>query len=98
MIPRTTILRLTFLTLGLLLVSLASRAQQQGNLPPGVPPPQEGDYVAHDFHFKSGETLAELRLHYLTFGKPLRDPGGRVSNAVLILHGTGGSGRNFLAA
>jgi homoserine O-acetyltransferase len=57
---------------------------------------QEGDYIAHDFHFKSGETLPELRLHYSTLGKPVRDTHGRVTNAVLILHGTGGSGRQFL--
>lgn len=61
------------------------------------PTPTEGDYVAHDFHFKSGETLPELRLHYLTFGKPQKDSSGKVTNAVLILHGTGGSGRQFLA-
>ena len=61
-----------------------------------LPPPQEGDYTAHDFHFRSGETLPELRMHYLTFGKPARDPNGRVTNAALILHGTGGSGRQFL--
>jgi homoserine O-acetyltransferase len=59
--------------------------------------PTEGDYIAHDFHFKSGETLPELRLHYTTFGKPERDARGKVTNAVLILHGTGGSGRQFLA-
>ena len=51
----------------------------------------------HDFHFKSGETLPELRLHYTTLGKPERDSAGNVTNAVLILHGTGGSGHQFLA-
>src|SRR5690349_23748782 len=56
----------------------------------------EGDFVVHDFKFKSGETLAELRLHYTTLGTPLRDAHGRVSNAVLILHGTGGDGHQFL--
>jgi len=56
----------------------------------------EGDYVAHDFQFKSGEKLAELRLHYRTLGKPEHDASGRVTNAVLILHGTGGSGAQFL--
>jgi homoserine O-acetyltransferase len=61
------------------------------------PTPTEGDYVAHDFHFKSRESLPELRLHYTTFGKPERDASGKVTNAVLILHGTGGSGRQFLA-
>ena len=56
----------------------------------------EGEYVAHDFSFKSGEKLAELRLHYRTLGKPARDANGHVNNAVLILHGTGGSGAQFL--
>src|SRR5579864_5631726 len=59
--------------------------------------PTEGDYVSRDFHFKTGESLPELRLHYMTFGKAERDAGGKVTNAVLILHGTGGSGRQFLA-
>ncbi len=59
--------------------------------------PQEGDYVLSDFHFKSGETLPDLRLHYMTLGKPAHDAKGQVTNAVLILHGTGGSGRQFLA-
>jgi homoserine O-acetyltransferase/O-succinyltransferase len=58
--------------------------------------PQEGDYVTRDFHFKSDEILPELRLHYVTFGKPAHDANGRVTNAVLILHGTTGSGRQFL--
>ena len=57
----------------------------------------EGDYVAHDFKFKSGEQLPELRLHYRTLGKLVRDAQGRAANAVLILHGTGGSGAQFLA-
>jgi homoserine O-acetyltransferase/O-succinyltransferase len=56
----------------------------------------EGDYVAADFRFASGETLPELRLHYTTLGKPHRDVQGQVNNAVLILHATGGSGRSFL--
>jgi len=58
--------------------------------------PAEGDYVARDFHFKSGDTMAELRLHYTTLGRPVRDANGRTTNAVLILHGTGGSGTNLL--
>ena len=56
----------------------------------------EGEYVAANFHFASGETLPELRIHYTLLGKPHRDAHGRVDNAVLILHGTGGSGHNFL--
>jgi homoserine O-acetyltransferase/O-succinyltransferase len=57
---------------------------------------REGDFVLHDFRFAAGETLPELRLHYTTLGEPARDAAGVVSNAVLILHGTGGSGRAFL--
>ncbi len=60
------------------------------------PPPVKGDYIIHDFHFASGETLPELRMHYLTFGSPLRDKNGNVRNAVLILHGTTGSCDQFL--
>jgi homoserine O-acetyltransferase len=56
----------------------------------------EGDFVLHDFRFASGETLAELRLHYTTLGKPQRDAQGHVTNAVMILHGTGGDGHQFL--
>jgi homoserine O-acetyltransferase len=59
--------------------------------------PQEADYVLRDFHFKSGETLPELRMHYMVLGKPVHDANGRLTNAVLILRGTGGSGRQFLA-
>jgi homoserine O-acetyltransferase/O-succinyltransferase len=56
----------------------------------------EGDYVIHDFHFASGETLPELRMHYTFFGKAKRDAQGRVTNAVLIMHGTGGSGHGLV--
>jgi homoserine O-acetyltransferase len=60
------------------------------------PPPQSGDFVVRDFHFASGETLPELRLHYRTLGAPQRDDKGVVRNAVLIMHGTTGQGGNFL--
>lgn len=60
------------------------------------PPPVEADFVIHDFHFRSGETLPELRLHYRTFGSPRRDANGVVRNAVLILHGTTGDSAQFL--
>ena len=64
---------------------------------PNQYPTTEGDYVAHNFKFKSGEVLPDLRLHYTTLGKPERDAQGRVKNAVLILHGTTGSGQQFLS-
>src|SRR5262252_582499 len=60
-------------------------------------PPREGDFVIHDFRFRSGESVPELRLHVLTLGRPQRDARGAVTNAVLVLHGTGGTGRQFLA-
>jgi homoserine O-acetyltransferase len=60
------------------------------------PVPQEGDYTVHDFHFHSGETMANVRLHYTTLGKPVQDASGRTTNAVLILHGTGGTGAGLL--
>ncbi len=56
----------------------------------------DSDYIVHDFHFASGEVLPELRLHYTALGKAKRDAHGRVTNAILILHGTGGSGRSLL--
>ena len=62
----------------------------------GYGTPIESDYVLHDFRFASGEVLPELRMHYTVLGKPRRDAHGKVSNAVLILHGSGGSGRSFL--
>jgi homoserine O-acetyltransferase len=67
-------------------------SQQPANLPT-----TEGDFVVHNFQFRSGESLRELKLHYTTLGKPARDAQGRTTNAVLILHGTGGTGHQFLA-
>jgi homoserine O-acetyltransferase len=61
------------------------------------PAPHEGDWIAKDFKFTTGETLAALRLHYITIGTPERDASGKIINAVLILHGTGGTSRGFLA-
>jgi len=52
--------------------------------------------VLHGFRFASGDSLSELRMHYATMGHPRRDAAGAVVNAVLLLHGTTGSGRQFL--
>jgi homoserine O-acetyltransferase/O-succinyltransferase len=73
---------------GQLLTGRASAAE--------YPPPHEGDYVIRGFRFGSGEMLPELRIHYRTRGAPRRDAHGVVRNAVLILHGTTGSGAQFL--
>src|SRR5258706_2220463 len=59
---------------------------------PPLPKATEADFVIKDFKFKSGETLPELRMHYRTLGTPKKDAQGVVRNAVLIMHGTGGSG------
>ena len=60
------------------------------------PESAQADHVLRDFLFASGETLPELRIHYRTLGTPRRGEDGKVDNAVLILHGTTGSGANFL--
>ena len=89
---------------GLAAVWLASAAT--GALPGEVaagaeasyPPPVQGDFLLKDFRFVSGESLPELRIHYRTFGTPRADAHGVVHNAVLILHGTGGSGASLVRA
>jgi homoserine O-acetyltransferase len=58
--------------------------------------PTDGDYTIRDFHFASGESLPELRIHYRTLGAPHRDAHGVARNVVLITHGTGGSGAQFM--
>jgi len=60
------------------------------------PPATPGDLIIKDFKFESGETLPELKIHYVTLGQPRKDATGRVTNAVLILHGTGGTHTQFL--
>lgn len=76
----------------LLLAALVSASA----LAADYPAPVEADFVLKDFRFASGEVLPELRIHYRTLGTPQRDAQGKVSNAVLITHGTGGSGAQFL--
>lgn len=61
-----------------------------------VPPPVEGEAVLKDFRFSSGKTMPELRVHYRTFGRLERDTQGTARNAVLVLHGTTGSGAQFV--
>ena len=74
--------------LSLLLVSRLGAAE--------YPAPTEGDFVLQDFAFRSGEKLPALRIHYRTLGTPRRDASGTVRNAVLITHGTTGSGAQFI--
>ena len=60
------------------------------------PAPTEGDYTIRDFKFTSGEKLPEMRIHYRTLGKAEKDAQGKTRNAVLIMHGTTGSGVQFI--
>jgi homoserine O-acetyltransferase/O-succinyltransferase len=79
-----------------LLLAPWARSAQAPPSPQSAPKPLEGEYVIPNFRFASGEELPELRIHYSTLGRARRDEHGRVTNAVLILHGTGGSGHSFL--
>ena len=77
-----------------LVLALAAPCMAQGtNSAPGI----AGDHVIRNFKFASGETLPELRIHYRTLGQPRCDASGVVRNAVLIMHGTTGSGSQFLS-
>lgn len=80
--------RLVLVWMALLITSRAVGAQS--------PTPKQGDVVLKNFAFRSGDTLPELRMHYRSFGTPSRDARGVVRNAVLIMHGTGGSGAQFI--
>ena len=60
-------------------------------------PARDGSFDIANFHFKDGETIAKLHLHYLTLGAPHRDARGHVDNAILLLHGTGGNAHSLLA-
>jgi homoserine O-acetyltransferase/O-succinyltransferase len=80
----------------LVLLFLCLSAAQTTMAQAAFPQPVEGDIVVRNFRFKSNEVLPELRLHYRTIGKLQRDAKGVARNAVLITHGTGGSGAQFL--
>ena len=60
------------------------------------PNQQEGDYVISSHTFRSGEGMSHLNLHYTTIGTPVKNDAGVVTNAILVLHGTGGNGSGFL--
>ena len=75
---------------------LCTSAAGHAALAAEYPAPTEADFVVRNFRFGTGEMLPELKLHYRTIGTPRRDAAGVVRNAVLILHGTGGSGGGFL--
>jgi homoserine O-acetyltransferase/O-succinyltransferase len=85
-------------TLTVFLLAVAPLAAPADAPATNYPPPVEGDFVIKDFHFSSGESLPQLRIHYRTFGRPRADTRGVVRNAVLVMHGTGGSGASLVRA
>ena len=74
---------------------LAALAVQAATLPKRWPT-REGDVVLKDFRFRDGEGLRELKIHYTSLGQPHRNAAGEIDNAVMVLHGTGGDGKQFL--
>src|SRR4249919_2711414 len=82
------IIRILVIFLSALTASIASAAD--------YPTPTEGDFTIRNFKFTSGETLPELKIHYRILGKIEKDAQGKVTNAVLIMHGTTGSGAQFI--
>lgn len=88
--------------MSLLAALLLAQAQPVAAAPPAATPPaafptREGDVVLKDFRFADGQTLPALKIHYTTLGTPRRDAKGAIVNAVMVLHGTGGSGKQFLS-
>ena len=86
-----------FLTAFLFLSGLTATGQATAPAPAaGKWPTVDGTVALPDFHFGTGETLPQLKLHYLTLGMPHRNAAGQVDNAVLLLHGTGGNAHSLL--
>jgi homoserine O-acetyltransferase len=87
--------------LACLLLALTAAAAA-GQVPPRVTypatpwPVKDGSFEIQHFRFGTGETLPDLHLHYLTLGTPRRDAAGHTTNAVLLLHGTGGNAHSLL--
>src|ERR1700722_10038973 len=81
-------MKVLFATIAAVAVSTLAWAQPARS---NFPAPVEGDFIVKNFRFDTGDTLPSLNLHYRTIGTPRRDASGVVRNAVMILHGTGGT-------
>jgi homoserine O-acetyltransferase len=88
-----------------ILASLASQLVSPAPAPMPAPatraattrwPAREADFLIRDFRFQDGQRLPSLRIHYTMLGQPHRNAHGEIDNAVMVLHGTGGSGKQFL--
>ena len=99
--------RIARLPIAATLLSAAAAFSQTMSMPPATPaaappapaitwPTADGNVVLPNFRFGTGETLPELKLHYLTLGTPHRNAAGHVDNAVLLLHGTGGNAHSLM--
>jgi len=85
-------------------VIIAGTGAHSQNAPTSAPAPQppvtwptaDGTVKLPNFRFGTGETLPELRLHYITLGKPHRNAAGHTDNAILLLHGTGGNAHSLM--
>jgi homoserine O-acetyltransferase len=75
-----------------LLLALAAQAGP----PPHAWPTREQDVVLSNFSFRDGGALPSVKMHVTTLGTPYRNAAGEIDNAVMVLHGTGGSGSQFL--
>src|SRR4051795_3759011 len=93
-----TMLRIIRRSIALLVavLSLSAFISAQAALP-SYPSQKEDTFTMKDFKFLSGEKLPELKLHYTTVGTPHKNAQGEIDNAVLLLHGTTGTGKNFLS-
>jgi homoserine O-acetyltransferase len=79
------------------MIGLFALLAAQAATPPTMTwPTHEQDVTLKDFHFRDGETLPSVRMHVTTLGTPHRNAAGEIDNAVMVLHGTGGSGKQFL--
>ena len=77
----------------LLVIGAASAAHAQS-----FPTPERHDFIVKDFRFQSGDSLPEVRIHYRTVGTPVRDGRGKITNGVMVLHGSSGDAGQVLAA
>jgi homoserine O-acetyltransferase len=89
---------LTVLLVPMLATQAAAASTQRVRTPAADSQPKPNDVVVHDFVFGDGESLASLKVHYLTLGKPRRDASGAITNGVLLLHGTAGSSADLVTA
>src|SRR5262245_55423303 len=87
---------LAALTLLVMTPAILPAAAQTANAVQTWPNLREGDVVFKDFAFASGEILPELKLHYRTLGTEKRNAAGEIINGVVLLHGTSGSGDDWL--